>query len=509
LLCFQVAYPDDPAVLRQLLRMLRRFEVRRDLRRHAAALAGSGIAGTATPFRFFAETARWLARRWPERLQVEWDEVEHGDPLETWLSLVAHPAEVPALDELAMPVRDWVERMKAPAETDAAFMVEALARRLGDSAVFETVYDQLDPPLRLLPGRGSPSRTRERIPPARIHFQRRPLRSGRPDLGEDVLRPPLAVRPASPREGRRFVDLARAAMVARNRDLDVFAYGNPRDVTIVDCGAGLQFASIGAIPERRLLLEAVYGYLTLKNGVPIGYVLTSALFGSCELAYNVFETWRGTEAGWVYGRVLATARRLFGADAFTIFPFQLGQDNDEALQSGAWWFYQKMGFRPRERAARRLMNAELRHMARRPSHRSSIAVLRRLADSNLYFHLGRPRNDVIGGVALENVGLATMRALSRRFGADRQRARRRCAAEAAVRLGVPWPAPWPASERQAWERWAPLVLELPGLGRWDAADRRALVAVIRAKGGRSEMDFVRRFDRHRALRRAILRLASR
>ena len=66
---------------------------------------------------------------------------------------------------------------------------------------------------------------------------------------------------------------------------------------LVDFGDGLQFAMIGMQPERRLLFETVTGYLTLRNGVPIGYVLSSTLFGSAEIAYNVFETWRGAEAG--------------------------------------------------------------------------------------------------------------------------------------------------------------------------------------------------------------------
>src|SRR5258708_11776048 len=65
-------------------------------------------------------------------------------------------------------------------------------------------------------------------------------------------------------------------MVTRSRDLDVFSYADRNDVSLVDCGQGLQFVAFGAIPERRLLLEAVYGFLTLKNGVPIGYVLARA-----------------------------------------------------------------------------------------------------------------------------------------------------------------------------------------------------------------------------------------
>ena len=46
---------------------------------------------------------------------------------------------------------------------------------------------------------------------------------------------------------------------------------------------------------RRLVFEAVYGFLTLKNGVPIGYVLLSALYRSAEVAYNVFDSFRGAE----------------------------------------------------------------------------------------------------------------------------------------------------------------------------------------------------------------------
>ena len=152
-----------------------------------------------------------------------------------------------------------------------------------------------------------------------------------------------------------------------------------------------------------MLLESVYGMLTLKNGVPIGYVLVSALFGSSEIAYNVFETFRGGESGHVYGAVLATAHHLFGSDTFTIYPYQLGDDNDEALQSGAWWFYQKVGFRPRDAAALRLMRREQAAMAKRPRHRSTIPTLRRLARANLYYDMGQPRDDVIGELPLGRV----------------------------------------------------------------------------------------------------------
>ncbi len=279
---------------------------------------------------------------------------------------------------------------------------------------------------------------------------------------------------------------------------------------IFDCGEGLELAAIGMIPERRLLLEAVYGFLTLKNGVPIGYVLNSALFGSAEMAYNVFETYRGAEAAHIYGRVMATVCALFGSDSFTIYPYQLGGDgNDEGLQSGAWWFYQKLGFRPKDPATLRLMRSELRRMRSNPRHRSSLSTLRQLAQENVYLHCGREREDVIGLLPLANVGLAVVSSLARRFGSDRGRAERVLAREAAERLGTGGMRDLTAGQRLAWRRWAPLVAVLPGLDGWSAAEKRALGEVVIAKGGRRESDYVRLFDAHRKLRSASRRLARR
>jgi hypothetical protein len=507
-LCFLRAYPDDRAVLEQVERMLAAFERRADLRRHAAALADSGIAGTAIRFRFFSPTAQWLARHWPDRLRVDWGEFENDADLGDWLPLLAHPAEQPGLDEFEFEVSDWVKRMKGPDETDAAFLVRRFAALQIDEFVREATYEKLDPPLVLDPGPGTPARSHAKIEGRTPVFQARPLSRTRPALSEEIARPPLAVREVSESEGEALIDLARAAMVTRARDLDAFSWGDPRDVRVVDCGAGLEFAMIGMIPERRLLLETVYGFLTLKNGVPIGYVLTGALFGSCEVAYNVFETYRGAEAGAVYGRVLAMSAQAFGADCFMVPPYQLGHDNDEAIESGAWWFYQKLGFRPRDRGALTLMRAEERRFAANPRARSTPATLRRLAEHRVFFHAGSERDDVMGILRLPNVGLAVTDFLARRFGSDRERGDRECALEAERLLGADPAAGWTDDERRAWHCWAPLVCILPGVAEWSATEKVALADVVRAKGSRRETEFTLRFDRHAKLRAGIRALAK-
>jgi hypothetical protein len=507
-LCFLRAYPDDEFVLAKAESLLARFARRPDLKRHRAALQDSGIAGTRTRFPFFAGTARWLAARWGGRLRVDWGAFARRAALERLLPLVTLWAETPALDELDLGTRAWVNRLKGPEETDAAFLVRRLATLGKGTFEKEWAWEALELPLVLEAGPDTPARTNACLRTAPVAFQTRPLDRGRPDVRREIARPPLSVAAVSRRDAARYLDLAKEAMVARQRDLDAFQWGDPEDVRLVTYPDGLSFAAIGVVPGRRLLLESVYGFLTLKNGVPIGYVLTSALFGSSEIAYNVFETFRGGESGLVYGKVLSMTRALFGSDVFTIFPYQLGgYGNPEALESGAWWFYRKLGFVPRAPRAVALMEEEERRMSRDPAHRTSLPDLKTLASENLYWFAGRARSDAIGLVELPNVGLRVVDAVASRFGSDRERAEAVLTAEAARLLGERTSG-WTPAERLAFRRWAPLVSILPGVAGWTPAETRALAAVIRAKGGRRESDFVRLFDAHRKLRKAVAALAK-
>jgi hypothetical protein len=455
--------------------------------------------------------AEWLAERWPERLVLDWlalpESMAEDERLDRLLQPVSHYAETMGLDEVGLSARQWLDRLRGRG-TDASYLARGLRASGADGFLREYVWERLGLQCALQPGPDGPSRTRARHRPSPPCFRSGPLRTARPEIARAVRERPVSVRAVPLAEGRALVELAREAMVTRSRDLDVFAYGDPRDVRLVDWGEGLQFAVIGFVPERRLMLECVYGALTLQSGVPIGYVLYASLLGSCETAYNVFPTYRGGEAAHVYARVLATARTLLGSDSFTVMPYQLGDDNEEAIESGAWWFYGKLGFLPKDPATLRLMRRELAAMRRRPAHRSSPATLRRLARECVFWHEGAPRRDVIGLIDIGNVGLHVTDLLARRFGSDRAAAERGCADEVATLLGLR-AASWSADERLWLTRWAPLVLALPGITRWPARDRRALAAVIRLKGGRHESEFARAFAAHRRLRAGVLQLARR
>jgi hypothetical protein len=493
-LCFVRAYPDSRAVLAQVERMLASFARRSDLRRHRDELADSGVAGCDIRYRFFWPTARWLVAGWPSRLAIDWDEVDDPEKIAAALPLLVTPLEATWLRIRKPEPRAALDRLRGR-DTDAAFFVRRVAAMPGDDFTREASFDALEPPFVLRVGPGTPSRTHARYERTSVVFRRTPPPRGRPDLRTELARPPRSVRAVATTAGQRLIDLAQEAMVTRARDLDAFAYGDPRDVRVVDDGDGLQWALIGTTPERRPVLRTTYGQLALRNGVPVAYAEADMLFGCADLAYNTFETFRGGESAFVFARLLAMLRHVFAAQSFTFEPYQLGQDNDEGLASGAWWFYYKLGFRPRNGAIRALVRSELARIRRNRAYRSSRKTLTRLAEDYLYFEPESRRAAYWPRVA--ELGARLAPGLAAAAGADR---------EAARLLGAS--PPRGSAARRAWDRWAPVVTSLPGLEQWSADERSALARIVFAKGGRRDSDYLALFDAHPKLGPALRRLTG-
>ncbi len=502
LLCFLRAYPDDARVLAQAERMLARFAGRADLKHRRESLTDTGIAGTAIRYRFFWSTLRWLARRWPQRIAIDRSEAGIADKLASALPLLLTWAEAAALKELDPPAFAAIDRLRARGESDAAFFARRIDAMPGDAFTREAFHDAIEPTYELKPGPDTPARSRAKHAAAPIVYQHEALRRARPDLRGELGRLHRGVRLASAREGEPLIELARGAMVTRSRDLDAFAYGNARDVRLVDDGGGLGFVLIGVIPERRALIPATCGYLILQNGVPIGYGEAFVTGRSATITFNIFTSFRGGETGYTFARTLAMVRHLFGAECFSFDQYQLGKGNDEAIASGAWWFYYKLGFRPLTADARRLMRRELARKRADPAHRSSAATLRALAESHLLFDFDRTRTPSLPPLA--ELGWRIGDGLAARAGGERERVLAECSRETMGLTGVRSLRGFSAGERMAWQRWSPLVVfALPGVSRWSQAERRALARVIRAKGGRDESEFVTRFAAHPKLERAL------
>lgn len=446
----------------------------------------SGIAGTAFSAVFSYDTARQLAPAFPGRIEADWegyDTERLARCLPSLIPLVFEDASV----EAHPPYLEWLRAAKQEGQSD----VDWLLQRLSPAG-----YDSLELPLRWELGDSEVTRTRARFQTgAPLFFQDGPLVRRR-DVSIADAGPELAVTALSPEEGEAVIAKTLATSAVRYRELYGFTYGDASRVMRADAGRGVVFYLWGAPPERRLPLRAYHCGLIVRNEVPVGYVETLTLFDRMEVGFNIYYTFREGESAWTYARLLKLMRQLMPVKCFSVDPYQLGHLNEEAIQSGAFWFYRKLGFRPVEPEAARLLAIEEKRISKNPGHRTAPARLRKLAAGHMLYGDDRTWDRFI----VRSLGLAAARKIAREFGGDAAAARCGAAAAVASALGM---------DREALpEEWALVLSLIPGLENWSAQEKQALVEIMSAKRSAEEFDYVRLMTRHERLRREIALMGS-
>ena len=509
-LCFLQAHPDDPEVLALVDRALEAIPAR--VKRLGAGarrrLYDSGIASATLDYPFGLPMARWLAARFPGDADIAWPRFHDEDRLDETLSLLATTAEGDAFSEGGMGWREWLRVAKGGRRlTDLQLLLEVFGRTGLPAEARDWLFESLGLPIQWRPTGPGASRTLARVAPSRVFFHEAGLDRSAGDLVGTLIRPLPALTRAPRPLAESLIDSARVAMATRQRELHAFSYPNPDDVLVVRPGRGLTLAFIGIAPDFRLPLEAYYGFLALKNGVPVSYGGGWELFGTLDFAVNIFASFRQGESAYLATQLLRAYRRIFGMRTVVVDRYQLGHGSTEALRSGSFYFYHRLGFQPRNPDVRRVLETELAKIARDASYRSPVGILERLAGDEVFLSLP-------GGLAAPehrlratDVSALVARFVAREYRGDRVAAVRESAARVGRILSVPSRASWAQSERRAFERMSLVAALIPDLARWPIAARRALVAVMRGKGGPTEMRYARQLDGHRRLRRGLEALA--
>jgi hypothetical protein len=292
-------------------------------------------------------------------------------------------------------------------------------------------------------------------------------------------------------------------LAVRCRELHGISYANPDDVLVGDPGRGLRIALIGVLPGHRLPLESFFGYLIMQNGVPIGYGGAWHLFGTLEFGVNIFETFRQGESAFVTTQVLRVFHHAFRIRAVVLQPFQIGQGNPEAIESAAFHFYYRLGFRPHDLDASRLAEREQARITENASYRTPVTTLERLAGAEMFLSVAAGDRQPARRIRARQLAALVTDHVARNFRGDRDAAARWATARVVQVLGVPGYARWPPDERRSLDQLSLLPALIPDLDEWGASDKSRLVRVLRAKGRRSEVPYVRLLDGHRRFRESL------
>jgi hypothetical protein len=220
---------------------------------------------------------------------------------------------------------------------------------------------------------------------------------------------PVKLTKVSEQQGERALDMARAASTIRYRELYGFTHGDPKYVYHVELGRGAELFLAGLPPDKRLPLRVYHAAMIYKNGVPVGYFEGLSLFERMESGFNLYYTFRDGETAWLYARTLNVMHRHAGVTAFALDPYQIGHENEEGIESGAFWFYRKLGFRPTSKSVLELTLKEEAKLRTRKGYRTSAATLRKLAASPMIFELDDRRRGDWDRFQVRNIGFKAQR----------------------------------------------------------------------------------------------------
>ncbi len=186
----------------------------------------------------------------------------------------------------------------------------------------------------------------------------------------------------------KLVKVIKYAMSLTEREIDPATYLQEDSMRFIVLERGLTMAIYGMYPERQLPLETYMGFTIFKNGLPVSYG-GMWLFGKrAKVGFNVFEPYRGGESGYLLCQLLRVYKQFFKISYFEVEPFQFGADNEDAIASGAFWFYYRFGFRPIEQEIFELVELEQQKIKKRKNYRSTAKTLVGFTACNIALKLG-------------------------------------------------------------------------------------------------------------------------
>jgi hypothetical protein len=509
------AFPPSAPVLRRSEQLLGTFWKRVGRLQRSGAdmddfepLEVSGIAGTTMQDTLGFDLARWLLKRMPGRVEIAWDDNDDERAMGAMWPRLMPLLEEDTLAEANIPWRRWLETAQGSKTRSPEWLIERFNSSPLPDVEKSRLYDSLHMPILWRLENSRISRTRNWRPARRAFYHQEPLLARKDvSLAEELTRRPPELMRLSRAEGESVMDLIREVMLVRYRELYGTTLGDPRSVVRADVGRGVSIYLWNLPPERRLPLRAYVAGLTLKNGVPINYIEAIGLFEWMEVGFNTFYTFRGGEVAWIFAQVLRCLCHLMGTTCVSMYPYQLGHNNEEAIESGAFWFYRKLGFRPGRADLLRLVEREEDRIARDAKYKSSARTLRRIAEGHAFYELPGSEVGAWERFSTRNVGLRVNRYMALNFGGNVERFRTASAKSLAQILRTRIPGK-DDSSCGSFHNFALLSSLIPELDSWSTSEKKGLLDIIRVKSGADEMRYLHLLQGHCRLREALLKLGS-
>lgn len=386
-LLFLCAHPGNAETLILAESELKRMSLalKKASRKEKTQLENSGLPFTPSLSTYTHELLQWMIT-YP-KINVSIDSFYKSEvDLSTSLSLT-----LPSLEKeytgMSYNNKGLLQILQVPKESQLSFILSEFSKLDDQPFVKDYFFNALQLYVKLFPKDEAFSKAYNRLP-LQGHFFHTEIIKQFDQLALLNKKLPQPKKLSAP-QFKEVLTVIKNSLALLQRETDPVTYMDETSFRLYELERGISVAIYGMTPERQLPLESYIGYTLFKNGYPAAYG-GAWVFGKRSLfGINIFEPYRGGESGFMMCQLLRVYRQACGVDYFEVEPYQYGHGNPEGIQSGAYWFYYRFGFRSLDPKLHALAENEFGKIKNTKGYRSSEETLLKFTESNVALQLGK------------------------------------------------------------------------------------------------------------------------
>ncbi len=455
-------------------------------------LSGTGIAGSEITGHFSYEITRWLLNEIGDSVILHSWDAKPGT-IKLFFRQLLPGVEYESIFAGELSSLQRIKKLKGKSDsTELRWLMMLFEQSKLPDSVKDFLFNELKIFITWKPDRAAFTRTFLRIPCKKIFYYKKPERVT--EIKKILLHKLPSPARLTSSEKVLLANVAKATLVFLYRETDPFTFASPEDLKCFELEKGYSVALYNLNKEHRLSIESYVGYLVVKNGIPVAYG-GGWIFGErCQFGINILEPFRGAESAYIMSQLIRVYFQYFGAKRFVVKPYQFGRNNKEGLESGAFWFYYKYGFRPDNEKLQTLAGTEWEKIKADNNYRTSINTLKKFTADNLQFLLDK---NPVPFYDASVISKAITNFIIRTYNGNRREAIADCFRKTKQALGIKSLATWTLAEKKVWEEWSLLAQANLNLPVWSNHEKRQFVKLVMSKANNSELNFIKCLQKHR------------
>jgi hypothetical protein len=455
-------------------------------------LNGTGIAGSELTGHFSYEITKWLVKEFDQSVILgSWD--AKPETIKLFFRQLLPRVEYESIFSGELSPLQRIKKLKGKStQTDLQWLMMLFEQSQLPDSVKDFLFNELKIFVTWKPDNKTFTRSYLSIPCKKIFYYKKIERTAdiRKNLSKKLPLPSLLTK----KEKAHMVNVAKATLVFLYRETDPFTFASAEDLKCFDLEKGYKVGLYSLKKEHRLSIESYIGYLVFKNGIPVSYGGGWIFGGRCQFGINILEPFRGGESAYIMSQLIRVYYQYYGTARFVVKPYQFGKNNKEGLESGAFWFYYKLGFRPDDENLQKLAGEEWDKKKAGNNYRTSITTLRKFTSANLQLLLDKNPEPLYDAAI---VSKAITRFIISAYDGDRKKAVADCYRKTKLFLGITDHSTWSVSEKKVLEEWGLLAGANLQISAWNIHEKQQFIRLIKSKANNSEPDFIKRLQKHR------------